>query len=406
MPDNETINPNLSGSVPQQGVADASGALAYSGISDSSTAGEIAFQGPTADVINHGVVNGAFAQGPPDSAVNIEPVNNPLPYWYGPVSVSGGAITASWVTNTAYPSGQALRMTLNAGAASDEAYFEQIISIGGSGNRWTAHTVRVSYVVISASATFSGIKIGGQYLTAAGATTGSTFGTTDLPSLGQNAVYAFPTLIPPADASYLRVRIALVRDVIDDPSWSAVLDVTDVRLERGITVLSMPDLTDTTKVAGTVYQSGGDLILGPQNGSASAKATAPKMDVNSTLTAKAAVIESGVITPTIAGTVNNWAPTGLATCSVIIVNLSGASRIITGFDATGMTEGQRFKIFPTNAGGGTLTLSQASGSSLAGNQMGCPNTVNYVIQPLASAEIVYLPSYSATVPFRVFGSVA
>lgn len=142
MPEQEVITPNLSERVAQLGVADAMGGVAYTGIADSSTAGEIAFGGPTADFILYGVVNGAFAQGPPDPTGNIEPVNNPLPYWYGPVQVSGGAITCQWVVDASSPSGQNLRFTINAGAAADEAYFEQIVSVGGTRRRSFANGLR------------------------------------------------------------------------------------------------------------------------------------------------------------------------------------------------------------------------------------------------------------------------
>jgi hypothetical protein len=117
-----------------------------------------------------------------------------------------------------------------------------------------------------------------------------------------------------------------------------------------------------------------------------------------------AVRQTGIIFPTISGTVNDWAPTDIATCSVIMPDLGGASRIVTGIDATGFVEGQMLWISAgATAGGGTLTLNHASGSSLSGNRFGCPNGANYAIQQHGGVMVIYSPTVSAANPFRVMG---
>lgn len=462
MPDQWEITPNLSDAVASQGVADSQGGIAYSGISDSSTAGEIAFQGPTADFINYGLVNGAFAQGPADPASNIEPVNNPLPYWYGPVQVSGGAVTAAWVTSSSGPSGQYVLLTINPGAASDEGYIEQIVPFGGSSIRTAAHYVRVGWTGgITVASTF--VRL--QYLTVTGATTGSEYS-------GTWSAGAFNTAAVPADAYYVRIRVGVTRGAIADAT-SASFALTDVRLDRGpgrlvlaganTDVPTMIENDDGAIYFRTTDETTNWLTLDPNasggraislgDGSATVdtgvyraaanvlatddtirmtEAAAPGTPAANTvyLYAKSTgllyskddagtetalgggsaslspLILPTVITPSIGATVNDWAPAGLATCNVIVVDLGGASRIITGFSASGFVEGQTFWITSTNAGGGSLTFSQGSASSTSGNRIGAPNSVNYVAPSDSMNQIIYLPTRSAANPFRIVGSVA
>lgn len=124
------------------------------------------------------------------------------------------------------------------------------------------------------------------------------------------------------------------------------------------------------------------------------------------ITTTGVLVLNNIITPTISANQNNWGPTGLATCNIIVVDLDGASRTITGFDSTGFVNGQTFYITAINAGGGTLTFSHASGSSSSGNRIGCPNTANYVAPVQAMNQIIYLTNAAVASPFRLLGSVA
>lgn len=243
IPDNEQIAPNLSSAVAQQGVADASGGIAYSGVSDSSTAGEIAFQGPTADFILFGFINGTFSQGPPDSSANIEPVNNPLPYWYGPVNVSGGAVTCKWVADATSPSGQNLRMTFNAGAASDEIYFEQIVPVGGSRSRAHGDRGRANWVKVSSTSDLFQVTMESQYLTITGATTGSS--STSAAVISSTAFLTTSVTTSPAtDAYFLRQRIGIKRATAGTTD-SCVVDFTDVRRDVARPAWLIADSSDT-----------------------------------------------------------------------------------------------------------------------------------------------------------------
>lgn len=242
MPEIWETEPPLSEVVAQQGVADQAGAMAYSGVSDSSTAGEIAFGGPTADFIHYGVVNGAFAQGPPDSTQNIEPINNPLWYWYGPVQVSGGAITATHVDDASSPSGKNLRLTINPGAASDEAYFEQKVPVSGVRLRQLAHYVRATGLRVSASGGVPMVVASLQYLTASEATTGGSIeATATLSSDGAlNSPALYTTSAAPADAAYIRLRVGVRRNTMAATD-TAVIDITDVRMDRGVGAILLGD---------------------------------------------------------------------------------------------------------------------------------------------------------------------
>ena len=116
---------------------------------------------------------------------------------------------------------------------------------------------------------------------------------------------------------------------------------------------------------------------------------------------QSAFIYNNTINPSISADQNNWAPTGLATCTLIAVACNGAARTITGFDATGFVEGQTFYISPTSLGGGNFTLSHGSASSTAGNRINCPGNVNYAWTGNGGAQIIYLPSLNANNPFYV-----
>ncbi len=112
----------------------------------------------------------------------------------------------------------------------------------------------------------------------------------------------------------------------------------------------------------------------------------------------------GIINPTIAGNQNNYNPAGMVTASIIVLDCSTGSRTVTGFAVAGFTgERKLFWLFPTDLGGGTLTLPHASGSSSAGNRFSCPNNTNVVLNPGDGVLIMYLPEYDSTNAFKIVG---
>ena len=121
------------------------------------------------------------------------------------------------------------------------------------------------------------------------------------------------------------------------------------------------------------------------------------------ITDSGALVLSGIIFPTISANQNDWAPTGLSTCTGIVVNGSAGSRTITGLSASGFTEGQMLWIYGISLGGGTLTLADQSASSASGNRFFCPGGTNYVINQHGGVMVVYSPTASAASPWLVLG---
>jgi hypothetical protein len=443
VPNLEDVSPSLSSSVAQGGVADSAGGISYSGEAFDSTAGAVAFQGPTADFILYGVVNGAFAQGPPDPSQNIDPINNELPYWYGPVQVSGGAITCTWAADSSSPSGYNLRFTINAGAASDEAYVEQIVPIGATRGRLQDVFLRFEMYRVSATGGAPQMTVAGQFLTTSGATTGSAFTSTSTLS-ADSTLYrkSLPTSsAPPGDAAYLRIRCGVTRNTMA-ASDSAVLDLSSVRIDKGGgTVLVSEQTSQDTFAAGQIYQTDGSIVVAAESdvrlnaagatgrifldhayGVRIKEVAAPptpgsgyysiypktdgilygKNDAGTETplggggTISNALVMSNIISPTVAANTNNWAPAGFATAVGVSPDVTGATRTVTGFDSTGCTQGQAWLIMPrTN----DLIIAAKSASSSVGNRVRCANATNKTIGNGGGAWMYYDPASDSNNPF-------
>lgn len=275
MPDLETIRPRLSGAISQT-VSDLAGGVAYGGNVEGST--NVAFGGPTADFILYNIVNGAFSQGPPNANDYIDPQNNPMPYWAGPTQVSGGAIQVSWVVDSSSPSGYNMRFTVNPGAASDEAYMEQLIPVGGSRARYSGNAVRAAMLRVTASDNGFQGYVALQYLDVTGAAVGSSTSTTLAwtadGSLQNNVTYAqAPTSSSPvATSALLRIRVGVKRNTAAATA-SGVFDASDIRSDRASPyVLVAESTTPGSYAAALLAQTGGALILAP-NGAAGSTVT-------------------------------------------------------------------------------------------------------------------------------------
>jgi hypothetical protein len=116
-----------------------------------------------------------------------------------------------------------------------------------------------------------------------------------------------------------------------------------------------------------------------------------------------AVVESNIITDTIAADKNNYSPGSLSTCATLITTVTGATRTITGFDATGFVDGQEFTIINDNTN--QLTFAHASASSSSGNRIGCPGAVSKTISTNGSATFVYQSANFAAAPFRMISAL-
>lgn len=105
-------------------------------------------------------------------------------------------------------------------------------------------------------------------------------------------------------------------------------------------------------------------------------------------------------TPTISADQNNYSLGGK---TVILPTISGATRTVTGFDSTGLTEGTLIFI-NTNASGQAMILAHASASSTSGNRFGCPGGVDLTVPAGSGIIIQYLPSFAAANPFRIIAT--
>lgn len=446
MPEIWETRPPVSGAI-SQGSSDDAGKTQYQSAVDSESAGDVAFAGPIADFILYGVVNGAFAQGPPDSTQNIEPVNNPLPYWSGPTQVSGGAITAQWVADSSSPSGYNLRFNIAAGAAGDEAYFEQVVPIGGDRGRRFGTALRAAFYRVLASGGAPRGTMSLQYLKADGTTTGSA--STAFLTLSADATLyqesnATTVASPPADAIFEQIRIGVRRNTMAATD-TATIDVPNIRVDRGGAVVIIGEQsTPGTYAPGIIYQTGGDLhieaalathgsgtlaiyaegggiwyggaaaitissdagvylepgaegvlineMAAPATPSSGYYAIYPKTDgkLYGKNDAGTEVALGGgsstVIRPSISADQNNWNPTGLADNCVILVDLNSANRTITGL--TALSDGGHVELMAQSSTN-TITLSHLSGSSTAANQFRLPGGVNYVVGNKAGVRLVY-----------------
>jgi hypothetical protein len=102
------------------------------------------------------------------------------------------------------------------------------------------------------------------------------------------------------------------------------------------------------------------------------------------LTAGAAFCLNAIISPSLTGSVNDWAPTGINTCNVIRVASDGA------YNITGMGGGGPGTVIVlVNISASSLTLKHLSGSSAVGNKFSCPAAADYVLRTLASITVWY-----------------
>jgi hypothetical protein len=127
------------------------------------------------------------------------------------------------------------------------------------------------------------------------------------------------------------------------------------------------------------------------------------LTTSNSLTVGKAVIESGIITDTIAADKNNYSPTGLATCATLVTTVTGATRTVTGFDATGFVDGQEFTIINDNTN--QLTFAHSSASSSSGNRIGCPGAASKTISTNGSATFSYQSANFPVAPFRMISAL-
>jgi hypothetical protein len=264
MPEEWEVSPLLSSSVAQHGVADSAGNVNI----DPNVLGTGTSIDPRiADFIQYGVLNGTFSRGPFDSTANIDPINNPLPDWYGPVQVSGGAIQCSWVADASSPSGYNLRFVVNPGAASDEAYVEQIVPFAGSRKRWGAMIARLAGNVVAVTGPGGGFTT--PFSIALLGVSGSvlvTYSTSGVVTDGLLGAIVGMTASASSTAAFVRIRVGVLRAAAA-ASDTATVDISDVRIDRGMTRVVISDEADpATYAPAYILQTSGILQIVAANG--------------------------------------------------------------------------------------------------------------------------------------------
>jgi hypothetical protein len=101
----------------------------------------------------------------------------------------------------------------------------------------------------------------------------------------------------------------------------------------------------------------------------------------------------GVVSATLTADQNDYAPTGIATCGMLLLSPSGASRVISGISSdltySGWAKTGRHLTVVNNAAALDLTLSHLGAGSSAGNRFNLPHGQNLVLGPGEGATFIY-----------------
>lgn len=108
--------------------------------------------------------------------------------------------------------------------------------------------------------------------------------------------------------------------------------------------------------------------------------------VQGTLTVANAITGSSTTTAG-AGALNDYNPGAPWPGNQNLFLAAGAATVISGFDATGVNNGQVINLVNTS-NANSITLVHNSGLSLAANRLQLPNSVNLVIPPLGGVQLV------------------
>jgi hypothetical protein len=255
--------------------------------------------------ITAGVLNGDFAQAP-ETVDAIDDWQNPLPYWSF-VQASGRSIQAWSVVDALAASGNSIQLRMTAGAASDDAYLEQIVPVNGArGQSFAYHPFAGMLTGATVSAAL--IYMDCQFLKSDGVTTTGTAGTGSLTttSIGVNIyhdVHVQPnvTTAVPSDAYYLRIRIGFKRDVAATSTVETVT-LTEARLGVGPgEIMVVEGSAPGTYGYGTMYQTGGGLVLAPNQAGVSGYAPTLILSGSSGLISVLAANDNGVQLTTFSG---------------------------------------------------------------------------------------------------------
>lgn len=222
--------------------------------------------------IQAGVVNGDFSV-PPDAAGDTITEENPLPYWTFTDVSSAGAITAAIVADAGAGSGNVLRFTVASGTLTGKsATLTRFVPVASSASRSFSFYAEATFES-GTNSTQATAKLTCQFYKAdQNTSTGTAF---------ESAVYGFNSLqgatgitapdlyavapdltntTAPADAAYLKITITI--STVATQSADRVVDLTEVRLARGLPELILTDKGDpATYQPAYIFNESGDLSL-------------------------------------------------------------------------------------------------------------------------------------------------
>lgn len=150
------------------------------------------------------------------------------------------------------------------------------------------------------------------------------------------------------------------------------------------------DFDSNVNIDGTFTVTGGATFTGGVDASA-LNVTNGGAGITGKLDVRQNANLSGDISPSaITGTQTDWAPTGIATASIIRVALSG-SATIDSIDPGSGADGRILILhnLAANSSGFTITLVHASGSGTATMRLACSGDANKTINPGGSALLIY-----------------
>ena len=220
------------------------------------------FFSATSDFMNGGIYNGTFRIGPPQSASNIDVASsvvgsNFVPGWRF-VQSSNTAITGLHLRNTAAPSGSNFRFVYASGAATDEAFIEQLIDVTGSA---VSSDDAYRATVLPTGANFdAAVRV--QYLMADGTITGGEGEAVYSLVAGTKKSIVLRSSLP-TNAKYARLRVLTDRGAAAT-SATGTVDVLEVKRDRPATQVALSDVNDPdANDPSNIYQYDGDLVVIP-----------------------------------------------------------------------------------------------------------------------------------------------
>jgi hypothetical protein len=354
------------------------------------------FSGTWLDYLQTGLYNGNWRKGPTTPASDITEglgTSNSVPYWDFQ-QASGTAITARWTADNDSPVGGYMLLSMAAGAAGDDSYFEQYIPITPSKGRTLTIRPNATFVLNALGAgSLSDYYISGQFYKDDGTTTTGAASTNsnDLSRLdglaNDTETIAAAMATTPADAGFLRVRVGLKRDGAAT-SATASLRIYEVFITAGPEQIFITDVETPANTPGRIYNSDGTLAFDgltrvEVSASDAVDLVASEIVVNGGL--MAVLLEESFSTnqndfdpeTTFGQTVTLWS----------LENTAGASRNITGIGISQLDGWVRYLF---NDSADSIVLVHESASSSAANRFTLPGAANYTITSQQGVTIFYL----------------